>query len=170
MHKPTIILGATLVLVATAGIVLLVNNEDDNDTQSNEQTTVQATPVETATPTEATSDEQELTNVAVIDLTSARESNESGTAERSFTNGEYVLNVTAELEPPREGKFYEGWVVGNGEVISTGELTLESGSKYTQVFTADQDLLAQTRVVITEETLANGLDNVPEDHVIEGVF
>ena len=43
MHKPTIILGATLVLVATAGIVLLVNNEDDNDTQSNEQTNIKCT-------------------------------------------------------------------------------------------------------------------------------
>ena len=83
--------------------------------------------------------------------------------------GEYVHTVTANLGDPAPGDFYEGWVVGPS-VVSTGALEEEEDGVWTLVYTSTEDLSEHDRVVITEETSANGLDGIPEDHVLEGSF
>lgn len=92
-----------------------------------------------------------------------------GLATRSFENGQFMHEVVANLDDPAEGKFYEGWLVGNG-FISTGRLESEGDGEWSLVFTSDEDLRSRDEVVITEETEANGLDNMPEAHVLEGSF
>ncbi|PID99419.1 hypothetical protein CSA80_01510 [Candidatus Saccharibacteria bacterium] len=115
-------------------------------------------PQEPAQPTESTT------------LTAVGNYSGSATATRT-TSGNFVHTVTAQLGAPADGDFYEGWLVipGSG-FVSTGKLVQESGGEWSLNYTSDQDLSAYTQVVITEETGANGLDNVPEDHVLEGSF
>lgn len=105
---------------------------------------------------------QEAVLVAVGDYTG------SGTATGSYDGTKYVHNVVADIGDPAEGKFYEGWLAGGFGFISTGMLEKE-GDQYVLEFMSDKDLTSKySKVVITEETLADGLDNKPEAHVIEG--
>lgn len=87
------------------------------------------------------------------------------------TEGKYVHSVTASLDAPAAGKFYEGWIVVDAnDFISTGRLSEEAPGEWSLEYTSNRDLSAYNSVVITEETEANGLDNVPEAHVLEGSF
>ena len=95
-----------------------------------------------------------------------------GTATRIYDEKEFTHTVTANIDDPADGKFYEGWLVTKTpslDFISTGELT-KDGDSYILEFTSPEDQSAFNEVVITEETSANGLDGVPEDHVLEGEF
>jgi hypothetical protein len=97
----------------------------------------------------------------------------SGTATRSFDGSKFSHTVVATIDDPATGKFYEGWLVmpsaTGPKFFSTGKLELKDGS-YRLTFIANQNYPDHTNVVITEETLANGLDNIPEAHVLEGSF
>ena len=150
------------VLILGAGAVFVLNNYGND-----EQATNNSEPAANNQTEEPVTEED---NKDVTDLDSVRDTNENGVAERSYEDGVFTFEVVANLNPPAEGKFYEGWVVGDGRVISTGELKLNNSGAYTQIFEVEEDLTAQKLVVITEETLANGLDNKPEAHVIEGSF
>ncbi|PID32135.1 hypothetical protein CR970_02000 [Candidatus Saccharibacteria bacterium] len=127
-------------------------------TSGAEEAVEQSAASEPAQPTEST------TLAAVGSYTG------SATATRT-TSGSFVHTVTAQLGAPADGDFYEGWlVVPGGGFVSTGKLNQENGGEWSLSYTSDQDLAAYTQVVITEETGADGLDNVPEDHVLEGSF
>jgi len=104
-------------------------------------------------------------------LNSVRNEQEYGVASRLTVDGTYNLEVVALSIPPAPGKFYEVWLVGS-EVLSAGALEEDEIEPNTYVlsYTSDRDLSALNKVVITEETLANGLDNIPETHTIEGSF
>lgn len=95
----------------------------------------------------------------------------SGSASRSFDGEEFRHTVEATLDEPNEGKFYEGWLVkkDSNDFISTGKLTRE-GETYTLEFRIDEDYSDYPMVVITEEREENGLDGIPEEHVLEGSF
>lgn len=93
----------------------------------------------------------------------------SATATRSTDSAPFTHTVTAKLVDPAEGKFYEGWLAGPS-VVSTGKMTKEANGEWSLTFTSTDDLSKHNRVVITEETLADGLDNRPEAHVLEGSF
>ena len=95
----------------------------------------------------------------------------SGVATRSFDGQVFTHTVEASLGAPRAGKFYEGWLVDTSpfDFFSTGELKL-SGGKYTLTYTANKDWNDHPKVVITEETSANGLDGISEIHILEGAF
>jgi hypothetical protein len=96
----------------------------------------------------------------------------SGKATRVFENGVFTHTVTANLDDPPEGKFYEGWLVTNDshrDFFSTGKM-IKSGSAYTLTHEANSNQSQYSQVVITEETEENGLDGIPEDHVLEGSF
>lgn len=97
----------------------------------------------------------------------------SGSATRVFANGTFTHQVVAEIDDPAKGKFFEGWLViptTPPQFFSTGKLTKNDSGQYILNFTASVDYSEYIRVVITEETEANGLDGVPEDHVLEGDF
>ena len=85
------------------------------------------------------------------------------------TEGDTIHGVVAQLEVPAEDKFYEGWIVGPS-IISTGMLESEGGDEWSIVFTTNQDISEHDEVVVTLETLENGLDGVPEARVLEGSF
>ena len=97
----------------------------------------------------------------------------SGTAIREFNGSALALDVTANLPPARAGKFYEGWLVQKLpelKFISTGRVSQTSGSEHIMLFIADEPYNGYDDVVITEETDVDGLDGVPETHVLEGSF
>ena len=93
----------------------------------------------------------------------------SGSAESSYDGKMYSHKVTADIGDPAEGKFYEGWLVGSFGFVSTGKMVKE-GNQYVLQFESQEDMSSYKKVVITEETAANGLDNNPEAHVLEGNF
>ena len=107
--------------------------------------------------------EQEATLEAVGTYTG------SGSAESSYDGKMYSHKVTADIGDPAEGKFYEGWLVGSFGFVSTGKMVKE-GNQYVLQFESQEDMSSYKKVVITEETEANGLDNNPEAHVLEGNF
>ena len=84
-------------------------------------------------------------------------------------DGKFVHTVDADIGDPAEGKFYEGWLVGGFGFVSTGKMVKE-GNQYVLQFESQEDMSSYGKVVITEETLADGLDNNPEAHVLEGNF
>jgi hypothetical protein len=94
-----------------------------------------------------------------------------GVAGRQWDGTTFVHAVTAVLGAPADGTFYEGWLVRPDpfEFISTGKLSAGDDG-YGLTFSMDRDLTGHTNIVITEETEANGLDGVPEAHVLEGAF
>jgi hypothetical protein len=93
----------------------------------------------------------------------------SGNATRIFNDEGFVHAVTADIGDPAEGKFYEGWLVNGTEFFSTGELVKKDSYYYVE-YIDPIDQSAFSDVVITEETRANGFDNIPEAHVLEGTF
>lgn len=93
----------------------------------------------------------------------------SGKATANWNGNLFTHTVNADLAAPAAGKFYEGWLVSSDDLISTGELS-SNGGEYSLVYTSGTDYSSYTSVFITEETLANGLDGIPEAHVLEGEF
>jgi len=96
-----------------------------------------------------------------------------GRAVRSFYDGVFTNAVLADLTDPAEGKFYEGWLVKQTpelEFFSTGRMSKDADGKYELRYNAEENKSEYNQVVITEETLANGIDGIPEAHVLEGEF
>lgn len=96
----------------------------------------------------------------------------SGVATRIFANGVFTHTVSAKITDPVSGKFYEGWLVNMSltpKFFSTGKLKKENG-EYKLTFTDNKYYTKYNDIVITEETEVNGLDGVPESHVLEGTF
>lgn len=81
----------------------------------------------------------------------------------------YLLEIIADLPELEDGKFYEGWIIGD-RVVSTGVLENEEGETWSQVFTSDEDFFDYDTIIITIESTADGLDDVPEEHILEGSF
>ena len=96
----------------------------------------------------------------------------SGMATRSYNGSNYIHTVTAQLADSSADKFYEGWLVRAlpFKFISTGQLNKDASGNYVLDFFANEDYSNYNKVVITQETKSLGLDNNPEDHVLEGSF
>lgn len=90
-------------------------------------------------------------------------------ASRSFLDGKFMHNVIANIEDPSLGKFYEGWLVKGTSFFSTGKM-IKKDDTYVLNFEEVKDSRDYKKVVITEETESQGLDNKPEVHVLEGDF
>jgi len=93
----------------------------------------------------------------------------SALADRSFLDGKFNHKVMAKLGDPAEGKFYEGWLVKGISFFSTGKME-KKDEMYVLEYMSEEDSREFKDIVITEETLANGLDGKPEVHVLEGKF
>lgn len=97
----------------------------------------------------------------------------SGLAARSFDGAVFTHTVEASLADSASGKFYEGWLVmkttTSPKFFSTGKMT-KQGAVYALNYTAAQNYPDHNDVVITEETMSQGLDGQPEAHVLEGSF
>lgn len=165
--KKIIIALVIVVLLSAVGALLLVNLNDNDESTNVSSQPNSSTPISETTQE---ADEAEQQEIEEILLESVGDYSGDGAATRTIS-GEYIHTVTANIGSPADGKFYEGWIVGGPDgFISTGKLEQETEGVWTVVFTANEDKSAYNRVVITEETEANGLDNNPEDHVLEGRF
>lgn len=112
-------------------------------------------------------DAQETTNLVAVGRFVG---DGSGTATRQIKEGKLIHTITAELSIPEVGKFYEGWLVKGSEFFSTGKLFLKEDGTYFLEYKDAEDKSSYSEVVITLETEANGLDGIPETHVLEGEF
>jgi hypothetical protein len=95
-----------------------------------------------------------------------------GNASRVYEGGHFLHTASASINNPPGGKFYEGWLVKQDpklEFFSTGRM-VKKGNTYYLEFTVDTDLRDYNQVVITQESQSNGLDGVPEIHILEGSF
>ena len=116
-------------------------------------------------------DEQAVILSGTAQLRAVGEYTGSGTATRKWDGTTFLHTVSAAIGAPAEGKFYEGWLVRPEpfEFVSTGRLEATDDG-YGLTFVMERDFREHVNVVITEETEANGLDGIPEAHVLEGSF
>jgi hypothetical protein len=163
-----IVVGVLLIAIVVGGFVWYSRDSGDLDEG---QPTVTTTPEATSAADTAKEEKPEAT-IESTKLEAVGGYTGSGTATRSFDGSIFTHTVAADIGDPAQGKFYEGWLVDKSPTLkffSTGKMVKEGG-KYTLKFTAKQDYPDYPDVVITEETEANGLDGVPEAHVLEGSF
>jgi len=168
MKKGTIA-AALAVVLAIGGAVayMIVQNNSDSQAGNNVDTT--------STLTQDTTEPKEvavITDKATATLIAQAGYTGSGEATRGITNGTFMHEVTVTLDAPADGTFYEGWLVDSQGFMSTGKMTKEGEGQYSLSYSnADVKLVkSHDKVVVTEETEANGLDNKPEAHVVEGTF
>ena len=84
-----------------------------------------------------------------------------------YEDGSYVhtLNINIQIAP--DGYFYEGWLVKDSEVISTGKLSNILGdTRYALQFESDNDMRQYAKVIITLEKEDGNA--APDMHVAEG--
>lgn len=106
-----------------------------------------------------------------IEISLKAEKGYAGTASatRSFLDGKFLHTVTMKTLDPAAGKFFEGWLVKGTAFFSTGKMIKDYDS-YVLKYESGKDSRDYKKVVITEETTSQGLDNKPETHVFEGDF
>lgn len=86
-----------------------------------------------------------------------------------FENGSFAHTIQANILPPEDGYFLEGWLVHpeTKDVLSTGQLKNHFGdSRHSLRFDSDRDLTAYTKVVVTLEP--DDGDPAPAEHVADG--
>lgn len=160
--KVSTLFGVAILVVAVIIFTFIIAEEADNDPPEVTSSTISS---------DANNVNDEETDIKeTAKLEAVGDYTGDGEATRSFEDGVFSHTVTADIGDPVEGKFYEGWIVKNGEFVSTGKLTKNNDGRYVLEFISDNDMSSYNNVVITEETEANGLDNKPEAHVLEGSF
>lgn len=141
----------------------------------NNSNTSQTLPVETSDlPTESMTEEEKMTLESSLSANLLAVGSFTGTGEAttSWSGTTFSHSLTTTLSDPAEGTFYEGWLVRKSPTltfISTGKLKLLDG-QYGLSFTSDINYPDHLDIVVTQETTANGLDNKPEAHVLEGAL
>ena len=165
------ILVFAIIAFVIVGLVLFVQGDDEDDVAEDSAT---ASQLETSDPlpenTSQLADGEEAPRVVEeATLVAVNGYRGSGEATRSYQDGEFMHEIVADLDDPAEGKFYEGWLVGD-RIVSTGRLENEGDNNWSLIFLSDEDLSSFDEVVVTEETEANGLDGIPETHVLDGTF
>ncbi len=84
-----------------------------------------------------------------------------------FEDGRYLHTVQLNVEPAKDGFFYEGWLVKGSEVVSTGHLTNPfADTRHSLRFEADTDYTGYLNVVITLEK--DDGNPAPAGHIAEG--
>lgn len=159
----TQIIVVLIALIVITGYILLIRDDSSKNAATNNS---ENPPIgDTSMP----ADEEPQGELEEAQLVAVGSYTGDGVATRSFNGDKFVHEVIANLDDPAAGKFYEGWLVGDG-FISTGKLVKETEGEWSLVFSDDLDMRNRDEVVITEETVANGLDDMPEAHVLEGSF
>lgn len=103
-------------------------------------------------------------------LVSLRDNEDYGVATRSYENGVFQHEVILSISDPPVGAFYESWLVGE-KIVSTGQFKKDiEDNTYSLTFSTAEDLSSLNKVIVTQESLANGLDGKPELEILEGNF
>lgn len=164
-QKNILLISVVSIVILVSGFMLIRSLLSSND--QNESATAKISTdneVRSGTPADNTSTKQ------TADLQAVGNYQGSGEATRDYVDNKFLHEVTVAIKDPAKGKFYEGWLVKPGGFISTGKLAKNNDGQYVLAYSSPDDLRDYKSVVITEETEANGLDNKPEAHVLEGVF
>lgn len=116
-----------------------------------------------------------ILNSDIIELESVDPRGGVAQALRKTENDVFKHRVEINAGDPQEGFFYEGWLVKKPSLpikfYSTGALEKNEHGHYVLYYEAPYDERAEyNEVVITEETLADGLDGKPEEHIFDGRF
>jgi len=161
-----------MLIIIFGGVYWYVQTRESGEAEVTVTTKPNTQPI-IATKSSQSSDSQKI-DVAVDTVTIKSVGNYagSGIATRIFANGTFTHTVSAKIADPASGKFYEGWLVNMSltpKFFSTGKLKKENG-EYKLTFTDNKDHTKYGDIVVTEETEVNGLDGVPEAHVLEGTF
>lgn len=96
----------------------------------------------------------------------------SAIATRKFENGQFQLNILADLPDPEQGKFYEAWSIKGEEgkegysIVSLSKLSVAKGG-WMLSFKSANDYTDHPKVLIS---LESKLDSTPEKHILEGSF
>lgn len=136
------------------------------------------TPVETPTPTpEAKIEEkfnyeipEDVNRIELLDVTGGTG---RGIATRVYKDGKFEHVILADLEDPKDGEFYQGWLTTKGKegevgfsYVKTGKLRMAKGG-YLLEFESSRDYSSYSQVWVTLEKVD---DNKPEKHILEGSF
>lgn len=160
--KKIIIITSIVIIVLLVGAAAyFLYSKNNNSQQPAEETTE-----EVAEWTMKDGDAEEATNLTAV---GPIEGNGSGTATRRIREGKFIHTIRAEIPDPHAGKFYEGWLVLGSTFFSTGKL-VKSGGSYELYYESLENKSGYSKVVVTQETETDGLDGVPETHVLEGSF
>ena len=177
MMRLLIIIGIVM-LLALGGVWVLVNGRSITETDVVDDKPLilhspQVSPIINKSPlADSVKEESTVILEDVAKLKSVEGYTGSGTATRIFNDTTFTHSIIADLPDPAFGKFYEGWLVSSTPTLrffSTGKVVLRE-DKYVLIYTDFQNYPEHNEVVITEETLAQGLDGKPEAHVLEGSF
>ena len=110
--------------------------------------------------------------IGQTDLTDVSGGTSSGEATREIQDGYYRHVAKAFLPEPKQGYFYEGWLVRPSpfNYFSTGDMVHNESGEWVLEWFGEygQDYSAYTQVVITIEPDDNNPD--PADHILEGSF
>jgi len=107
-----------------------------------------------------------------IQLNDAKGEDATAIATRSFTDENFTLTILASLPVPKEGSYYQGWIVRGEEgesdyaVLTLGRLSVAKGG-YVLEFEASKDYSNYDKVVVSEELVP---DKEIEEIVLEGSF
>ena len=86
-----------------------------------------------------------------------------------FEDGFYLHTVSLNIAPAGDGYFYEGWLVHNGEIITSGHMSNYFGdSRHSLRFESETPYPEHLKVVVTLEP--DDGDPAPAEHVAEGTM
>ena len=159
-----IVLAGVIVIAVAVGAFVFVSSSDEVD-----NVTVVANTQKQEEPKADTSEESDELKSEEVNLDAVSGQTGEGVATRSVGDSTFTHELFVQTTDPPEGKFYEGWLVGDS-VVSTGKLEKNSEGTWYLKFTSNDDLSNHDNIVITEETESQGLDGKPERHIFEGIF
>ncbi len=107
--------------------------------------------------------------IKLYDVTGGASSADAYLLKKDTRTYHYVL---AQLPDVQDNMQYEGWLVktnddGTVEFFSTGTMSKGNDGNYTLFYAADSDTTGYNKAVITLEST---IDEVPETHILEGIF
>ncbi len=109
------------------------------------------------------------TKVDQTQLASADNDQLSGLAKHWEEGGIFKFRTLATLPAPARGYYYEAWLVGD-TTISAGKLNPDRPGVWVGDYHSSESLYNYTKVLITQESAANGADGLPEKTMLEGDF
>ena len=158
---------AVLALIVGGGLYFYSEEDDLSDQQIYEDGIKYQEEIDDSL--EDNQDEVLLASPDKINLVQVSKIEGSAIANRVYSGKEFIHTIVAELPALDEG-YYGGWLVrkieGQSEIISTGKLIRNDGSFYLE-YRSDNDKSSHNQVIITLELED---DDLPEEHIFEGIF
>ena len=158
MNRRDIVIGL-VILVALAAVIYYRQRQTTQDELKVPQTLSVEDQIEEAFNFEIPDD------VDKAELGDVAGGSSTAIATRKYEDDKFTHTILADLPDPEVG-YYEGWLVKDDELVSSGEFRIAKGG-YLLEFTSATDYSNYNQVVVTSEMKA---DQLPETHILEGSF